>query len=334
MALNLGGLIADGFIAVEAKDTQQVKNIGRDIINLAKPLGVQQDIINRGKSLTDFAEHGQWDTLKEELEATQNEVKTAMADNKDRGPHFARHARRLDSRHRRHGRLREWALHRRGARMLRQPAIARFLIEHAGQPAGKGARCGRGEAGAPGLARIEPAVSFPSGVTPYAEAVKMLATITERPPERSRPETMISLRHAALALALSATAASAATATDDEVAARRIAVGLAGAFSNDGFKLRDGCWQGRLAPHEARLIQVNLLRRQSVLVFRGHHAEAKKVLLCPCTMRRASRCRPSRSRKSRKRRPALRPRSAGRITSASRRRRASPASFCLVYSYK
>ena len=32
IALNLGGLIADGFIAVEAKDSQQVKNIGTDII--------------------------------------------------------------------------------------------------------------------------------------------------------------------------------------------------------------------------------------------------------------------------------------------------------------
>src|SRR5207237_6095253 len=28
IALNLGGLIADGFVAVEAKDSQQVKNIG------------------------------------------------------------------------------------------------------------------------------------------------------------------------------------------------------------------------------------------------------------------------------------------------------------------
>src|SRR5260370_40833477 len=40
IALNLGGLIADGFIAVEAKDRQQVKNIGSDIIKLAKALGV------------------------------------------------------------------------------------------------------------------------------------------------------------------------------------------------------------------------------------------------------------------------------------------------------
>src|SRR5216117_547631 len=38
IALNLGSLIADGFIAVEAKDSQQVKNIGTDIIKLAKAM--------------------------------------------------------------------------------------------------------------------------------------------------------------------------------------------------------------------------------------------------------------------------------------------------------
>jgi hypothetical protein len=83
MALNIGGLIADGYIAVEAEDAQMVKNIGKDMINLAKPLGVQQELLNRGKTLTEFAEHGQWSTLKEEFEATQNEVKKAMGANKD-----------------------------------------------------------------------------------------------------------------------------------------------------------------------------------------------------------------------------------------------------------
>jgi len=83
MALNLGGLIADGYIAVEAEDAQQVKNIGKDIVSLARPLGVQQDIINRGKSLNEFAEQSKWDVLKEELAATQNEVKIAMAENRD-----------------------------------------------------------------------------------------------------------------------------------------------------------------------------------------------------------------------------------------------------------
>src|SRR5438034_11421141 len=57
IALNLGGLIADGFIAVEAKDSQQVKNIGSDIIKLAKALGVSEHLLGRGKSINEFAEN-------------------------------------------------------------------------------------------------------------------------------------------------------------------------------------------------------------------------------------------------------------------------------------
>jgi hypothetical protein len=83
IALNLGGLIADGFIAVEAQDSQQVKNIGTDIIKLAKALGVSENVLSRGNSINEFAENSEWDTLQEELEATQNEVKTSMQSHSD-----------------------------------------------------------------------------------------------------------------------------------------------------------------------------------------------------------------------------------------------------------
>ena len=59
IALNLGGLIADGFIAVEAQDSQQVKNIGTDIIKLAKALGVSQNVLSRGNSINEFAENNE-----------------------------------------------------------------------------------------------------------------------------------------------------------------------------------------------------------------------------------------------------------------------------------
>lgn len=84
IALNLGALIADGYLAVEAQDAQQVKNVSKDIKTLAKGLGVEQDLINRGNSIIEFAEKGKWDTLKEELEATQNEVIAAMLAHQDR----------------------------------------------------------------------------------------------------------------------------------------------------------------------------------------------------------------------------------------------------------
>jgi hypothetical protein len=83
IALNLGGLIADGFIAIEAKDSQQVKNIGSDIIKLAKALGVSENLLKRGNSINEFAENNEWDTLQEELEATQNEVKSSMQSHSD-----------------------------------------------------------------------------------------------------------------------------------------------------------------------------------------------------------------------------------------------------------
>ena len=83
IALNLGGLIADGFIAVEAKDGQQVKNVGADVIKLAKALGVSEKLLSRGTSINEFADHNEWDTLQEELEATQNEVKSSMQSHAD-----------------------------------------------------------------------------------------------------------------------------------------------------------------------------------------------------------------------------------------------------------
>jgi hypothetical protein len=83
IALNLGGLIADGFIAVEAQDAQQVKNIGGDIIKMAKALGVSENILSRGNSINEFAENSDWSVLQEELEATQNEVKASMQSHRD-----------------------------------------------------------------------------------------------------------------------------------------------------------------------------------------------------------------------------------------------------------
>jgi hypothetical protein len=83
IALNLGTLIADGYLAVQAKDAQSVRNVGKDIMALAKPLSVKSKILERGKSLTEFAEKGQWDEVNEDLEAMQNEAKATLADNND-----------------------------------------------------------------------------------------------------------------------------------------------------------------------------------------------------------------------------------------------------------
>lgn len=179
MALNIGGLIADGFIAVEAKDAQQVKNIGRDIIALAKPLNVQQDILNRGKSLTDFAEHGQWDVLKEELEATQNEVKTAMLENKDTDlitlVTLGGWIRGIDAMA---GYVNQHYTAD-GAKLLRQPAIAHFLSERLNALPEKLREDGTVKKVRIGLTVLEAAVSFPSGSVPSQDSVRELSSGTD-----------------------------------------------------------------------------------------------------------------------------------------------------------
>jgi hypothetical protein len=66
------------------------------------------------------------------------------------------------------------------------------------------------------------------------------------------------LLFAILMAALSLRPAPAHADTDAEVASHRLALDLAGAFSNDGFKLRDGDYSGTLKAGETALIQVNL----------------------------------------------------------------------------
>jgi hypothetical protein len=84
LALNLGALIADGFLAVEAQEKQEIKNISHEIKGLAKGLGLGQDVVNRSNSISDFADGRQWEALGEELEAVQNELAAAMNGHQDR----------------------------------------------------------------------------------------------------------------------------------------------------------------------------------------------------------------------------------------------------------
>jgi hypothetical protein len=66
-------------------------------------------------------------------------------------------------------------------------------------------------------------------------------------------------------------------ATDDEVASRKLALEVAGAFSNDGFKLRDGNWCGKFEPGKPALIQVNLYAGNQYWFTVGSTEAAKKI---------------------------------------------------------
>jgi hypothetical protein len=49
-----------------------------------------------------------------------------------------------------------------------------------------------------------------------------------------------------------------AAAAEGDVSARGKALELAGAFSNDGYKIRDGYWPGEIEPNRPQFLEVNL----------------------------------------------------------------------------
>ena len=79
-----------------------------------------------------------------------------------------------------------------------------------------------------------------------------------------------------LILALSASVVVRAD-TDAEVSARRDALELAGAFGNDGFKIRDGHSCGMLKAHDHALIAVNLYAGNQYWFSVGTTEPLKKV---------------------------------------------------------
>ncbi len=67
--------------------------------------------------------------------------------------------------------------------------------------------------------------------------------------------------------------------TDKEVDARKVALDLAGAFSNDGFKIRDGHWAGALKKGEQAVLAVNLYAGNQYWFSVGADGSAKKFAL-------------------------------------------------------
>src|SRR5213596_4345620 len=78
IALLLGTVIADGFIAVQAQDAPAVKEIGQRVLSLAKGIGVGASITPHAKAITEAADKRKWDSVRQELDRTQSSVQQAM----------------------------------------------------------------------------------------------------------------------------------------------------------------------------------------------------------------------------------------------------------------
>jgi hypothetical protein len=83
VALLLGTVIADGFIAVQAQDSERVKEIGREVLVLAEAIGVQDAVMARSKSIVDKAQSRDWLAVKREFDGALQDVRGAMQELND-----------------------------------------------------------------------------------------------------------------------------------------------------------------------------------------------------------------------------------------------------------
>jgi hypothetical protein len=78
VSLMLGVVIAEGFIAVEAENSEEVKNIGNSVRSLAKAIGVERAVRGRANSIVEFADKRRWMEVRKELDLALADVRQAM----------------------------------------------------------------------------------------------------------------------------------------------------------------------------------------------------------------------------------------------------------------
>ncbi len=84
-ALVIGSVFCDGYLAAQAEDAQQCRNVGKDLIALAKTLGVQADLLDRSRSFADSAQKKDWPVLRRELSAMEADLATSLRQHNDDG---------------------------------------------------------------------------------------------------------------------------------------------------------------------------------------------------------------------------------------------------------
>jgi hypothetical protein len=121
--------------------------------------------------------------------------------------------------------------------------------------------------------------------------------------------------------------------TDAEVRARKDALELAGAFANDGFKIRDGHWCGVLRPHDHDLVAVNLYAGNQYWFSVGTVEPVKKVAISVFDETGKQVTTESYSNEE-KAAAGFAPETSGQYFVAVEPVEGQEGSFCLVYSYK
>jgi hypothetical protein len=121
--------------------------------------------------------------------------------------------------------------------------------------------------------------------------------------------------------------------TDAEVRARKDALDIAGAFSNDGFKIRDGHSCGVLKPHNHALVAVNLYAGNQYW-FSAAAAEPPKKIAVSVYDETGKQVTTESYNNEEKAAAGFSPANSGQYFVSVDLVEGEAGSFCLVYSYK
>ncbi|MES2437602.1 MAG: hypothetical protein V4584_00960 [Verrucomicrobiota bacterium] len=83
LAIELGFLIADGFLVVQAEQLDRVEELAKDLTRYGKALGAGDRVNRHAASLLDSAKNKNVDQLKKELTATQHDVEAELVSLRD-----------------------------------------------------------------------------------------------------------------------------------------------------------------------------------------------------------------------------------------------------------
>jgi hypothetical protein len=121
--------------------------------------------------------------------------------------------------------------------------------------------------------------------------------------------------------------------SDAEVQARKDALDVAAAFSNDGFKIRDGHWCGVVKPHDHSLVAVNLYAGNQYWFSAGATEPAKKITVSVYD-ETGKQVTTESYDNGEKAAAGFAPSSSGQYFVSVDLLEGEQSSFCLVYSYK
>jgi hypothetical protein len=83
LAMCFGSLVAEGFIAVQAESSDDIQKIGRRSLQMAEALGLESAVKQHSLTVIDSAKKNEWNTVRSELDKTQQTVRDTMEKQRD-----------------------------------------------------------------------------------------------------------------------------------------------------------------------------------------------------------------------------------------------------------